>query len=173
MNFVCVFDLDMTLYNSSDFINSPIAHIYYNSFTKKSLLLYLLNTMPCAKFIFTNATHSHAKLVLETLGLREIFPEKHIISTDMIDNKLKPLLETYVLAEQKFKIRAPQQTILFFEDQLQNLVAAKKRNWTTILITDTRTTEACPDFVDYCFKNIEDALVYFSNVMKKDGIISN
>ena len=49
--------------------------------------------------------------------------------------------------------------IIFFDDLIENLVSARKVGWKTVWISNNFLKK--PDFVDYSFPNIYDALIYF------------
>ena len=49
--------------------------------------------------------------------------------------------------------------IIFFDDLLDNLVTAKRIGWMTVWISDKFNEK--PEYIDYSFPNIYDALIYF------------
>jgi HAD superfamily hydrolase (TIGR01509 family) len=153
-----VFDLDLTLYSDKECTESNNERIYYNSFKEKKQLKQLLDNVKYNKYILTNATYPHAEEVLKRLGVFELF--NGILSTDMIDNKMKPEPSVYKTASKLFRIK-PNENVYFFEDQTINLKTAKdKFKWNTILICPN--TSKKEKHVDYLFKNIEDALTFFT-----------
>ena len=56
--------------------------------------------------------------------------------------------------------------VLFFDDLIPNLVTAKKFNWTTILIGNQYDYN--PN-IDYYFKTVEDAMIYFNQLIYKNN----
>ena len=77
----------------------------------------------------------------------------------MVDDKLKPDPEVYEKAIKKFKV-VKNETIYFFEDSVENLITAKEFGWNTILIEPNFSGKK-PGFIDYAFKTIEEALLFF------------
>ena len=153
-----IFDLDYTLYSANDLIETDTSHIYYNSFTPKNFMKHLLTQIPYDKFIFTNGSFSHAEIVLDKLSIKNQFND--VLSTDMVFNRLKPEIIMYEAAIQKFDIKK-NEDVFFFEDSDDNLKIAKNKfNWNTILISPVSIGRK-PKYVDYIFKTIEEALLFF------------
>ena len=48
---------------------------------------------------------------------------------------------------------------MFFDDLIENLISAKKMGWRTIWISPKFTEK--PDYIDYAFPNIFQALLFF------------
>ena len=153
-----VFDLDYTLYSRDDFTNHPNIKIMYDSFQPKPFLHQLLKSLKGNKYIFTNANYKHTHEVLKRCGIPEnIF--LGITSYDM-SKFLKPAPESYLYAIQKFNL-TPEDITIFFEDTLENLKAAKElHGWLTVWITPY-ARGGKPDYVDYSFSSIEEALLFF------------
>ncbi len=153
-----IFDLDYTLYSANDCIETDNSNIFYNSFRKKKFMNHLLDQIKHDKYIFTNGSYSHAELVLEKLDNKELF--KDIVSTDMVLDNLKPAPIMYEAAIRKFNIKNGEK-VYFFEDSEENLQMAKDNyNWNTVLI-DPISFGKKPKYVDYRFKTIEEALLFF------------
>lgn len=151
-----IFDLDLTLYAETDYVDNESEKKYYNSFKNKNFVRQLLSQIPDKKYILTNANLSHASLVLKKTNLMNIFDD--IISSD-IANSYKPYRIIYDMAIKEFGIDN-NEPVYFFEDQVDNLKTAKKLyNWTTILISPNKARKN--KFVDYVFTNIEEALLFF------------
>lgn len=156
-----IFDLDLTLYSPLDFRGDAGLKEMYNSFKPKPYLKNLLNAIKHNKYIITNGNLAHANIVLSKLELNNIFTD--IITSDMV-SRLKPNPEPFDLALKKFKIT--KEEVLFFEDNIENLEMAKyKYGWTTILLTNKFTENSpkytYPPYIDYIFRNIEEALIFF------------
>ena len=153
-----IFDLDYTLYSANDCIETDNSNIFYNSFKKKKFMNHLLRQIDYEKYIFTNGSYSHAELVLKKLENEEMF--KDVVSTDMVLDNLKPAPIMYEAAIKKFNIKKGEE-VFFFEDSIENLEMAKKRyNWNTILI-EPNSFGKKSKYVDYRFKTIEEALLFF------------
>jgi len=151
-----VFDLDFTLYSKGEFTQTENAEIFYNSFKFKPFLKHLFESIKHKKYIFTNGSLLHAENVLERMHLTDVI--SNIVSFDMID-VYKPDPRIYDYAIKKFEIHK-KDTIIFFEDNLENLEVAKRvYNWITVLITPGELHPK-PTYVDYYFKNIEEALLF-------------
>jgi len=152
-----IFDLDYTLYSQADVNDSGSDVDFYNSFKPKEFMNHLLNRLDGNNYIFTNGNFEHAITVVRKMDLALNF--KDIQSTDMVDNLLKPDPTTYENAINKFKIRK-NETVYFFEDSPENLITAKDFGWKTVLI-EPNFTGRKPEFIDYHFKTIEEALLFF------------
>ena len=153
-----VFDLDLTLYSEKDCKDTECQRVYYNSFKEKNFLKQLLKTIPYTKYILTNANYLHAEDVLKRLGIFNEF--KGILSSDMFaDEDIKPSLPIYIEAIKHFKIKS-REVVYFFEDQPDNLKTAKEKlKWNTVLICPEPFKK--PSYIDYVFKTIEEALLFF------------
>lgn len=155
--FKYIFDLDLTLYSENDYKDSDDQDEYYSSFKPKYLLGDLLKLIKGDKFILTNANIPHAKDVLAKLRLQNIF--KDIIASDIAGDEYKPDPSIYHIANHEFKIKN-NDTVFFFEDSLDNIIAGKKiYNWKGILIDPNKKQK--PKHVDYLFNTIEDAIIFF------------
>ena len=152
-----IFDLDLTLYSEKDYKDTENQKEYYDSFKPKHLLADLLKMLSGNKFILTNANIPHAKDVLGKLELHNIFSD--IIASDIAGDQYKPSPNIYHIANHEFEIKKTD-TVYFFEDSLENIRAGKKfYNWEGVLIDPSRTKK--PKTVDYMFKTIEEAIIFF------------
>ena len=145
---VWVFDLDNTIYNTNN--------INYYDISKDNYLHCLIDNLDGHKFVFTNATLVHAEMVLSRLGIRELFD-------DIIDRNamkaLKPTNNAFSYFINRIQTLA-QETIVFFEDNIDNLIAAKRRyHWTTVLISSNRPRS---NYIDFTYKDIHSAIESFS-----------
>ena len=148
-----IFDLDNTLYQLPDNINFS-----YNLLNEDTQLNYLLNNLPLKKMIFTNGTFGHAKQCLYKMKLYNF---NNIIARDTI-NDLKPNYSAYYKFINNNNITINDKCI-FFDDLPENLIASKKFNWITVLIS--KNTEVHQD-IDFYFPNIYIALNFFLSKMK-------
>ena len=152
-----IFDLDYTLYSKSDVNDTGSDKEFYESFKPKEFMNHLLDKLYGNNYIFTNGNFNHAIDVVKKMSLAQNF--KDIQSTDMVGNKLKPDPEVYESAIKKFKI-LKNETVYFFQYSVENLITAKEFGWNTILIEPNFLGKK-PDFIDYAFKTIEEALLFF------------
>jgi FMN phosphatase YigB (HAD superfamily) len=168
MTAVFVFDLDNTLINlqNEDVVRFPMDYSYH---IKPNPVLYqLIDRIPFPKFIFSNASHSHVMYSLNALSF-----DSHSLIKKMSDiysytniKVYKPDPMAYHLVQERIAhiLRSREFKVFFFDDLPDNLVTAKKFNWTTILIGKQMTYNP---FIDYIFPTIEDALFYFNQMLHK------
>ena len=149
---IYIFDLDDTIIKHIK--NAPIDYINI----KKNLTLNdLLHNCKCdEKYIFTNGTDEHAKVILNNMEINNHF--RNIFSRDNFQPYLKPDIDTYLFVEEKINYQRNNQ-IYFFDDLLINLKMAKELQWITILIHSKFTH--VPDYIDYSFPNIYQALLFY------------
>lgn len=154
-----IFDLDYTLYDSHD-VDVTNTKIFYNSFKDKKFLNKLLKNLNGNKYIFSNGNKAHVDYVVKKMNFKDIFVD--IANSDEFE-MLKPNTEAYDYVIDKFNIKNNEVTY-FFEDTLENLKTAKEYGWKTILIDEEDKMKKNPKFVDFRFKSVEQALLFFSNV---------
>ncbi len=121
----------------------------------------ILVSLPQKKYIFTNAPASHARRVLDALGVGEHFVE--IYDINFIEYESKPTQSAYekVLAA----IGAKPETCLMVEDSARNLVPAKSLGMHTVLL-DVKATGTQPgEGVDYVIRRIHQIV----DVLKELG----
>ena len=155
---IYIYDLDNTLHSQYECEETDDEDKYYASFKKKKFLKHLMKKTKPRQFIFTNGNYSHASLLLRKLGLHRFFPKERIVSSDMFEYKYKPSPESYKKAIERFNISTDDE-VYFFEDTPENLEAAKQLNWKTILVGDNSKIKE--DYIDWKFRNIEEALLFF------------
>ena len=154
-----IFDLDYTLYDSQD-VDVTNTKIFYNSFKDKKFLNKLLKNLKGNKYIFSNGNKAHVDYVVKKMNFKDIFID--IANSDEFE-MLKPNTEAYDYVIDKFNIKNDEVTY-FFEDTLENLETAKEFGWKTILIDEENKLKKNPKFVDFKFKSVEQALLFFNNV---------
>jgi putative hydrolase of the HAD superfamily len=147
-----IFDLDFTLYQFPK--RTPFS---YERLSNDSQLRYLLKKLPCNKLMFTNGTVFHADTCMKRMNIEECFD--NVIARDSIQD-LKPNQTAYQKFEIFNKINQDDKCV-FFEDTVENLIAAKDRGWITVLIHPDRTTNQHEN-IDFYFPNIYVALNYFN-----------
>lgn len=117
----------------------------------------MLQRIPLAKAIFTNASREHVQRVLSILGVTQHFS----IVVDIRDTQFinKPDAAAYQLMLAKIDAR-PEECILV-EDNPRNLLPAKALGMKTILVD-----HAVCDEVDYCVKELLDVEDVVKSLLK-------
>lgn len=149
-----IFDLDDTIQPSPPFTKGY--YDFYNNIKIDTNLQKLLHELNGDKYIFTNATLSHANNVLNKKG---IYQEFNSIIDRNIMNTLKPNVDAFLTFIHLSKINKHKINV-FFEDSLPNLITAKKFGWITVLISPNSVRH---NAVDFNFRTIHQALYYFLN----------
>ena len=90
--------------------------------------------------IFTNGPRAYGLRVLETLGLRRYFHDRHIFGVDSIIPHCKPEPEAFLEVLKRMKT-TPERAVMF-EDSVKNIVACKKLGMKTVLVTGNDPTGA-------------------------------
>jgi putative hydrolase of the HAD superfamily len=144
-----IFDLDLTLYQLPSGVDFNYKHL-----NKDDQLNHLLSILPCEKLIFTNGTYNHAIISLGKIGISNKF--KQITARDTI-NDLKPRFSSFKSFMNINGINKKDKCV-FFDDQLDNIMASKKLGWITVLISPENIIS---DYIDFKFSNIHLALNYF------------
>lgn len=96
-------------------------------------LVSLLNSLPQAKFIFTNADRKHALRVLKALGISECIQE--IIDVKAMNYVCKPDPLAYRIAMQIAGESDPHACV-YLDDSVRNLAPAQKLGLFTVLVGD-------------------------------------
>jgi len=107
-----------------------------------------IESLPGAKFIFTNADREYAARIVDKLGLGGLFSGIHDIHA--CNYEPKPEMAAYTGMIATFGID-PAQSV-FFEDMARNLAPAKKLGMQTIWInngSEWGDNGAHPDFIDF------------------------
>tara|TARA_B100001094_G_C18180920_1_gene800838 strand:+ start:1168 stop:1647 length:480 start_codon:yes stop_codon:yes gene_type:complete len=156
---IYIFDLDDTIIKH----NNPSKVDYKNIKKSKSLNQLLLETKSHKNYIFTNGTKSHADIVLRKLDLENNFND--IFSRENYPEFMKPHINSFLIVQDKIhNYSLNKNKIVFFDDQLENLKSAKKLKWITILIHNDFINK--PNYIDFAFPNIHQALLYLNNFSK-------
>ena len=162
-----IFDLDFTLYspityprenvitNNNDFF----AQFYDN--LKPDLELGALLKQSKHNYVFTNGNENHMDLCLKKMRIKSQF--NHTISSDQYNGQYKPHMSVYLLATERFNLRQSDD-IFFFEDAPENLKTAKKLGWTTIFLDHSHMIKNKPQYMDYVFDNIYDAIKFLQSI---------
>jgi len=159
-----IFDVDYTLYSSTEITDMILTREYYESFKQKPYLKKLLNQLNGKKYIFTNGNCAHMDFVLKKMGLEGIFDD-YVCSDEL--KKIKPHSSAYKFVINKFNLKNNTQDIYFFEDTIENLEIAKKFGWKTVLLYDGGEINLKDfEFIDHSFRTVEDAIIFFTNTVK-------
>tara|TARA_E500000178_G_C16652059_1_gene586837 strand:- start:170 stop:655 length:486 start_codon:yes stop_codon:yes gene_type:complete len=155
-----VFDVDHTLYQ----LPKNASFFSYSLLSPDPQLKYLLSTIPCKKLLFTNGTKGHGITTVETLSVKEKFPDKCIVGRDTLGGLLKPDINAFEEFIRLMNIKQNDK-IVFFEDNAENLVTAKSLGWITVLIGNRKPMI---NDIDFWFIDINQALNYFHNCIAKN-----
>ena len=160
-----IYDIDLTLYSNDDYNDNDSDNDdkFYESFKPKNTLRKLLLSNKGTKYLLTNANMEHSEEVLERLNLKDVF-EDIITAYDV--KKFKPAPDIYHVAKSEFEIKDTDD-VYYFEDLKENLKGSKKvYDWKTVLI-DPEHDISKESYIDYTFKTIEDAMLFFNMNEKK------
>ena len=150
MDYVFVFDLDDTLlFHRND--------IHYEYIFENHELNHYLDQNKYPKYIFTNGTYNHAKLVMDKMKINDKF--KTIYARDTI-REMKPNINSYLKVQDDIQKNHPNCKIIFADDNIENLYAAKQHfGWITVFINQ----EDMSDYkeVDYRYNTIIEYLQNF------------
>ena len=155
-----VFDVDHTLYQ----LPKNASFFSYSLLSPDPQLKYLLSTIPCKKLLFTNGTKGHGITTVETLSVKEKFPDRCIVGRDTLGGLLKPDINAFEEFIRLMNIKQNDK-IVFFEDNAENLVTAKSLGWITVLIGNRKPMI---NDIDFWFIDINQALNYFHNCIAKN-----
>lgn len=151
MVLILIFDIDDTLYIHK---NNTLD---YSTITEDLRMKQLLNNIVYPKYILTNATFSHANIIVNKLGILEQFEK--IYSRDNIP-VMKPHPHCYqsVYDDISHIQFGSDLSILFFDDLLENLKQSKKKGWSTIWISPKYESYEVYPFIDRAFPDLHTAL---------------
>jgi FMN phosphatase YigB (HAD superfamily) len=132
----------------------------YNNIHEDQQLTQLFNSNQYPKYIYTNATYSHANLILNKMNIENKI--KKIYSRDTIP-LMKPDINSAEAVERDFlKGNNQISQIIFLDDLLENLQTGKNKSWTTVWISPKFKEKNKYRFVDYAFPDIKYAMNYFN-----------
>ena len=147
---VFIFDLDDTI------IYYPMGIVDYNKISFDSNLSNLLNNLNHPKIIYTNGTYGHGEGVVNNLQINV----DGMFGRDTMPN-MKPHINSFNYVKNIIDKKINQNDeCIFFDDLLDNLDTAKRIGWSTVWITPN-FNNGSPEFVDYVFPNIYQAMIYF------------
>ena len=159
MKNIYVFDLDNTLYEDpvdSEYMDEDIFYSKINKNLYMNKLLFNLKN----RYLFSNGTNDHVNTMKNIMDLNSLFSKNKTVDRDQLDGYIKPHKNAFKKFIKKYNFNKTH-NIYFFEDNIDNLKEAKHRfKWNTILID--KNIKYKPEYVDYVFKNIEHALLFFN-----------
>ena len=148
---VLVIDIDDTLFVHK----SPL--LEYHKIRPDYHLKAQLQRIQLPKFILTNATFSHANVVLNKMDVDDEF--KKIYSRDNMP-RMKPSLECYARVQKDItlELQNKNNVYLFFDDLLDNLKNAHIMGWKTIWISPNYKEGIKYEFIDHSYPSLKMAL---------------
>tara|TARA_B110000261_G_C13034452_1_gene337659 strand:+ start:105 stop:569 length:465 start_codon:yes stop_codon:yes gene_type:complete len=146
-----IFDLDYTLYQQNN------NRFNYNRLFYSKELNNKLKTLSGRKILFTNGNLMHTLKCIKIMKLERIFHK--VLCRELTG--FKPDVNSYIKLYHYANVGVNEKCI-FFEDTIDNLVEAKRFNWTTVLIGNFHNNikEKYKE-IDYVFENINLALDFF------------
>jgi FMN phosphatase YigB (HAD superfamily) len=166
-----IFDMDDTLYQRGG------KTFTYDMLKRDNELIYLLKKLEGRKILLTNGTHQHTNIVLEKMDLTSVFD---LILDRNILGALKPDPQVFYKVTKWCSIGV-NDTCIYFEDILQNLVVASQAYGWILVHIDHNSPQtinrqlsftienfegkrkASQAIINYSFKNIKSALRHFVN----------
>jgi FMN phosphatase YigB (HAD superfamily) len=146
-----VFDIDDTIYVHKSF------NMDYTLIRPDYQLKSLLKRINYPKYVLTNATFSHANLIVNRLGIMDEFEKMY--SRDTIPF-MKPYTMCYKTVTQDIEhgLLSQSNEFIFFDDILVNLEGARKHGWRTVWISPDYLESYKYPFIDKAFPTLKDAL---------------
>lgn len=147
-----IFDLDYTLYQQKNH-NFSYDRLYYSKDLNR-----ILKNLNGRKILFTNGNLFHTLKCVKIMRLEKIFNK--VLCRELTG--FKPDINSYIKLYHLANVPLDEECI-FFEDTIDNLVQAKRFNWTTVLIGNFQNNiKERYSEIDYVFPNIIQALNYFN-----------
>ncbi len=131
----------------------------YDTIKEDKQLTYLLQLIKHPKYVYTNATYSHANVIANKLKIDHLFTK--IYSRDTIPT-MKPDINSAISLEKDIQMIHQQtydHTYYFFDDLLENLKSVKERGWITIWISPNFEEKYRYPFLDYAYPSVKIALI--------------
>ena len=167
MRYNWIFDLDYTLYQ----YHCTDKKFDYSKLESDPNLKDKIKKLPGKKFLYTNANLWHTVDCVKQLKIEKTF---HKISCRELSD-FKPRTKSFDKFIKLVRL-IPEDICFFFEDNLDNLIKAKKYNWITIYVGENKKdlfyARQNPDLIDYTFPDISEALRYFNYNMVVSNDIS-
>lgn len=153
--FTFVFDIDDTL-----ILHNKENNNYYETPNNGELKRLIEKTNCQQIYIYTNGTYSHGEGIVDNLLLDTIIPKKNIFGRDTIPH-MKPYIKSFNHVNEIIKkdTKYFKHDIYFFDDLIDNLITARSIGWVSVWISPDFINK--PDYIDYAFPNIFQALLSF------------
>lgn len=151
MTICLIFDIDDTLYIHTQ------QTVPYETIRPDYQLNHQLQSIQYPKFVLSNATFSHANLILNRLSIDDHF--KKIYSRDTIP-EMKPSELCYqsVQSDIQHMLQDNYNQYIFFDDLLENLRGAYEMGWRTIWISPKYSQASNYPYVEAAFPTVKVAL---------------
>ncbi len=111
---------------------------------KNEILYQTLLSLGGKKFVLSNNPSEFAELILESLGIRSLFSK--IIGMRELNFIQKPKRKAFRILEAYLKNN---KKVVFVDDELENIMAAKKIGCTTVLVRAQQSEQKVPDYWVY------------------------
>ena len=143
-----------------DFIHTNDALIYPRRNSQKRDLI---KSLKGHRVIFTNARKDWVEAGLLSMGIADLF--EVIIDLEAVQWEGKPNIEAYKTAQELLiqeygSQKVLSSSILYLEDSLENLIQAKKMNWTTIHVN---SKGVLAKEIDYSLPNLLSLSMHLKN----------
>lgn len=159
-----IYDLDYTLYQFD-----KSSKFDYNNLTHNPKLNRNLVSLKGKKILFTNGNLLHTLTCIKKMNLEGIF---HKVSCRELSG-FKPDINSYLRLNKIANLNF-QDTNIFFEDTIENLIMAKNIGWITVFISPNfnirNNVKRNFKKIDYVFSNIIEATDYFLNLQHKKNL---
>jgi FMN phosphatase YigB (HAD superfamily) len=148
-----IFDLDDTLLMSGTYKR-------YSDIVPNSRLTSILYNLQNNKYLYTNGTYGHGINGLDGLNLRNIydFHDDKIYGRDSIPY-MKPDFKSFNHVNNNIMYdHHDYNKKIFFDDLQENLKTAHNIGWETVWIHEEADNNMKPDYIDYAYTNVVQAL---------------
>ncbi len=119
----------------------------------------VLNSLPCEKYVFTNASIDYATRVISSLGVGDCFQE--ILDIHFMDFLAKPGL--YPFRKLVSYLGVDAEKIVFFDDLVDNIKAARQLGIFSVLVSD----EGKRNGADLVIRNVKELKPVLAKVRQK------
>tara|TARA_Y100000590_G_C15330746_1_gene867575 strand:+ start:247 stop:732 length:486 start_codon:yes stop_codon:yes gene_type:complete len=155
-----IFDIDDTIYQ----LRYRKQFFDYRDIKYDPYLKFLIKKLPGPKHIFSNSMLVHTNKILTRQKMTDIFHNKKIYTRDRMGS-IKPSIHAYKHVIKNIKPKKKDK-LVFFDDRVENLWAAKRHGWVTVSISPNSRSKY--PFVDLSFPNIHAALEFFLSIKNKN-----
>ncbi|WP_051532258.1 pyrimidine 5'-nucleotidase [Brackiella oedipodis] len=124
----------------------------------------LLKRLPGTLYVLTNAPQEYAERVLHRLNIHSCFKGICAIDHMILQGRHKTKPSLALMRQLQAHLQEPSKKIIFVEDTLRNLKAAKTLGWQTVYIYNSgsplgKQRALRPSYVDYRFNNLRQLLL--------------